>query len=113
MDTAAVPARAEAEAIVHDATRRYFAERHRRVRGFVDRHFSMRGTLALHRRALGWDIARAPLNLSLALPQAGMLAASATARRIGAKRLKQHLGARRLLVPTADAGQINWLLPTE
>lgn len=110
---ASLPDRAVAEAIVADATRRFFAARHARVDEFVDRHFSLQGTLALHRHALGWDIARAPLNLSLAVPQAGLLLASAAARRAGAPRLAERLGRRRLLLPTAVADQIAWLLQTE
>jgi hypothetical protein len=105
--------RAVVDAIVDDAIRRFFAERHRRVRGFVDRHFSMRGSLALHRRAIGWDIARAPLNLSMAVPQAGLLLAAAAARRMGAPRVAERLGGRRLLVRTAVAEQIAWLIQTE
>ncbi|MEI4486007.1 DUF6635 family protein [Frigidibacter sp. MR17.14] len=37
-----------------------------RVPGFVARHFSVRGTLRLHRAALGWDLLRAPANTALA-----------------------------------------------
>ena len=47
----------------------YFAERRARVSPFVRAHFSLPGTLALHRAALGWDILKAPLNLTLAAPQ--------------------------------------------
>lgn len=35
------------------------------VRGFVRARFGLRGTLALHRAALGWDLLRAPVNVSL------------------------------------------------
>lgn len=35
------------------------------VRGFVRARFGLRGTVALHRAALGWDLLRAPLNVSL------------------------------------------------
>jgi hypothetical protein len=43
------------------------AERDRAlVAGFVARHFSLAGTLRLHRRALGLDLLRAPANVALA-----------------------------------------------
>src|SRR5665213_2261684 len=45
-----------ARAAVESGIRRYFADRRTRVRPFVDRHFSLSGTLALHRAALGPDI---------------------------------------------------------
>ena len=42
------------------------ASRDAAVRAFVRRHFGLRGSLRLHRAALGWDLLRAPLNVSLA-----------------------------------------------
>ena len=42
------------------------ASRDAAVRGFVRRHFGLRGSVRLHRTALGWDLLRAPLNVSLA-----------------------------------------------
>jgi hypothetical protein len=59
---------AEARAIVAHATRRYIAARHARVEGFVDRHFSLIGSLRLHRQAPGLDLVRAPANVLLMLP---------------------------------------------
>jgi hypothetical protein len=108
-----LPDRGGAVAIVDDAAQRFFRDRHERVTGFVDRHFSLRGTLRLHRKALGWDMARAPLNLSLAMPQASLLLAAAAARRIGAHDAAAVLARRRLLLPTAVATEIGWLLQTE
>lgn len=35
------------------------------VRAFVRARYGLRGTFALHRAALGWDLLRAPLNVSL------------------------------------------------
>src|SRR5262245_45391658 len=57
-----------AGSIVDRAAERYFAERRRRVDAFVDRHFSVTGALALHRKALGADMIKAPLNVFLAVP---------------------------------------------
>lgn len=42
------------------------ASRDAAVRAFVRRHYGIRGSLRLHRTALGWDLLRAPLNVSLA-----------------------------------------------
>lgn len=46
----------------------YIAERRRRVDGFVLRHFSVPGTLALLRRTFVKDLAKYPINFFLALP---------------------------------------------
>ncbi len=103
---------APARAAVASGARRYFAERRARVGPFVDRHFSLRGTLALHRRALGWDIARAPLNLSLAGPQVAARLGAMAADRLGAPRVARAL-RRPLLLETAVAREIEWLVRTE
>jgi hypothetical protein len=99
-------------AAVAEGTRRYFAERRSRVRPFVRRHFTLSGTLALHRVALGWDIARAPLNLFLAVPQIILRLAAASARRLGAPGLASKLPTD-LLLTTDVVRQITWLIDTE
>ena len=104
--------RALAQAAVEAGTRGYFAARRQRVGPFVDRHFSMRGTLRLHRVALGWDIARAPLNLSLAVPQVVARLGALAASRLGAVRVARALG-RPLILETAVAREIVWLVNTE
>ena len=101
-----------AQAAVEAGTRGYFAARRQRVGPFVDRHFSMRGTLRLHRVALGWDIARAPLNLSLAVPQVVARLGALAASRLGAVRVARALG-RPLILETAVAREIVWLVNTE
>lgn len=96
--------------IVDDGVRRYFADRRQRVGPFVDKNFSLRGSLSLHREALGWDIARAPLNLAMAAPQVGLLVASHAARKLGAPRLATELGSKRLVVHTAVGKELAWRL---
>jgi hypothetical protein len=46
----------------------YFRCCHQRVPALVDAHFSLRGTISLHRHALGWDLLIAPVNFLLGLP---------------------------------------------
>ena len=92
---------------------RYYAERRSRVGPFVDRHFCLSGTARIHRAALGWDIARAPANLVLAGPQAGLKAAAAAARALGATKVGDALGSRDLLLKTAVAREVEWLIRTE
>ena len=99
-------------AAVDPGTRRYFAGRRARVDPFIDAHFSLRGTLRLHRAALGWDVAKAPLNLALAAPQVAMLLSARAAERFGAKRAATAL-RRRILLQTAVAREIEWLVVTE
>ena len=64
---------AVAREIVAGAVDRYLNETRARIVPFVDGHFSFRGALALHRRAIGWDLVRAPVNVVLAVPQVLLL----------------------------------------
>jgi hypothetical protein len=100
-----------ARAAVEQGARSYFANLRARITPFVDTHFTMAGTLKLHRAALGWDIARAPINLSLALPQALMQLGG---KIIGprAPRLAARL-RRPIVLQTRVARELDWLIHTE
>lgn len=100
-------------AIVREAAHRYIASRRERIDGFVDRHFTLRGTLVLHRRAVGWDLVRAPANLFLAGPALAVKVASWGARRAGSHRLAAWFARRRILLATDLAREIEWLVATE
>ncbi len=101
------------DSIVRDGIRRYFATRRERVGGFVDRHFSLRGTMSIHRAALGFDILRAPANLLLAVPQTAMKAVGAAAGRLGAGRLSHYAAGHNLLLRTEVARRIETLIRGE
>jgi hypothetical protein len=108
------PAQQElARAIVRDAAQRYIASRRERVDAFVGRHFTLAGTLALHRRAIGWDLLRAPANLFLTGPALALKLVSWTASRTGSPRLAAWLARRRLLLETDVAREVEWLVATE
>src|SRR5438874_18376 len=102
-----------ASAIVRDAVRRYIESRRGRIEAFVDRHFTIAGALALHRRALGWDLLRAPANLFLAGPALAVKLLAWAARRAGMERVAAWLAGRRLLLQTEVAREIEWLVATE
>jgi hypothetical protein len=102
--------RAYAKQIVEDGVRRYFAACRDRIRPFIDRNFSLRGSIGLHRAAVGWDIARAPLNLTMAAPQVGLLLAARAANRLGARRTAARLRGRQLVVHTAVGRELAWRL---
>lgn len=101
-----------ARAAVEDGARRYFAARRQRIGPFVDRNFSFTGSLALHRAAFGWDIARAPANLTLAAPQIALQLGARAARRLGATRAGDLLD-RKILLETDVGQEIEWRIMTE
>jgi len=108
-----LPARAALEQAVRAGIARYIAARRARVRPFVNRHFSLRGSLALHRHALGWDVLRAPANLLLGLPHSLLQLTGAGASLLGARRFGRALQRRSLLLPTAVAEEVARLLQIE
>src|SRR6266567_3091692 len=101
------------ETIVTEAARLYFESRRSRVNAFVDKHFSLLGSLALHRKALGWDVLRAPANVALAVPYISTKLTAGIAGRLGAKRVSRFLASRRILLETAVGREIEWLVLTE
>jgi hypothetical protein len=108
----AAPQRDLAITAVEAGARRYFADRRLHIKPFIDAHFSLPGTLALHRSALGWDIARAPLNLSLALPQLAMQIGAKAAAHLGANKTAALL-KQSILAETSVSREIEWLIHTE
>jgi hypothetical protein len=98
---------------VETGIHRYIAARRERVPAFVDRHFSLRGSAAMHRAAIGLDLLRAPANLLLAGPHAGMKAAGLLAHRLGRQRVARTIEAHSLLLRTDVSRRIEWLMLTE
>jgi hypothetical protein len=103
----------DARRIVADAGRRYFESRRSRVDAFVDRHFSLAGSAAIHRKAVGWDMLKAPANIALAVPQLATKLAAAGAKAMGAERTSAFLGSRNLMFDMAVGQEIEWLIITD
>ena len=87
-------------------TRAEFDAARGRIDGFVARHFSFRGALGLHRRALGGDLLRAPLNVFLAPLHALTRLAGFLCRLCGARRAADWLGARGFILTTRVAAEV-------
>ncbi|WP_340108184.1 DUF6635 family protein [Pikeienuella sp. HZG-20] len=103
----------EVRAAVVAAARRYFDERRARVDGFVDQWFTIRGSLRLHRHALGWDIARAPANLALAPVFASARLTAALAAAAKRRRTAGWLRSRRIMLETAVMREVRRLILVE
>src|SRR5687767_680659 len=96
-----------------EAIRRYCDGCRGRIDSFVERRLSWRATLSTHRRALGLDLVRAPLNALLAVPLM-------TARKAASwMNLMGWFGAERALT-TLPSGlrtdcerEVDWLTRTE
>jgi hypothetical protein len=104
---------AGARRVTDAAIGRYFEGRRAKVDAFVDHHFSIAGTLRIHRAALGWDMLRAPANVLLAVPTAAIKLSAVVARKSGAVRAGDWLDNRSILFRTAVDREIEWLIHTE
>jgi hypothetical protein len=102
-----------AQAIFRDIARRYLASRRECVDPFVDQHFSLVGTLRLHRRAIGWDLLRVPANLLLSPVTLAVSVASRIVARLGFARMATWLDRHRPYSDTAVAREVSWLVMTE
>ena len=104
-----------AREIVEAAIERYLTADHDRIVPFVDNHFSFSGAWDLHRRSIGWDLARAPANVVLAIPRLGLHMGSGLARRAGWQNLdgKLHGWGQKLIFETDVARELDWLIRTE
>ena len=104
---------ATAERIFREAAETYIASRRARIGSFVKSHFGPTGAFRVHRKALGWDLLRAPGNLLLAVPHILIRITEAAARRFGARRSADWIGARSILLKTDVEREIEWLVFTE
>ena len=93
--------------------RGYFAARRGRVEGFVARHLTWPGTLALHRAALGRDILRAPANLVLSPALVGLRGAAWLCARLRLRRAAGWLGSRPILMRSAVSARLEAALLAE
>lgn len=100
--------RAALERAVAAGIRRYCDERRARIAPFVAETYGWRGALGLHRRALGWDLARGPANLALSVPFVASRLAAAGARGLGRQETARWLTSRRLFLTTDVAREVEW-----
>jgi hypothetical protein len=84
-----------------------FSSQRQRVDAFVTATFSWRGTLRLHRPALGWDLLRAPANVALAPLQLAVRLLVSVLALVGARRLAAWLEPRPVFLPTAVARRLD------
>jgi len=103
----------QARQIVDEAAARYCAARRAKIDDFVDRTFSLSGTLKLHRRALGWDLLRSPANLALSAPHLAARVSAGLARYAGLTPAADWLDSRRYFLQTDVARELEWRLFTE
>jgi hypothetical protein len=91
----------------------YITSRRARIPGFIDRHFSFRGALALHRKTFGRDFYKHPVNLLWSLPVALGKGAADLLEKAGAKRTATWLNRLPRGIPTVLQQELQWLIYTD
>lgn len=101
------------EALLAGAARRYVASRRERVEPFCARHFSLKHAWRLHRRALGHDLWKSPVNALWAGPYFLSQGASAVSGKLGLKAVSRRLSQLPPGFQTAVMREVEWLIYTE
>jgi len=105
---------AEARTVIEAAAARYVEGCRERLDPFIDRHFSLRGSLRLHRHAVGWDLLRAPFNVVVAIPQLAAHILAAGGRRTKLTRpAAERLARINLFLTTRVGREVGWLIMSD
>src|ERR671922_2017896 len=91
----------------------YITSRRARIPVFIDRHFSFRGALALHRKTFGRDFYKHPVNLLWGLPAALVKGAADLLEKAGAQRTVQWLHRMPRGIPMVLHKELQWLIYTD
>ncbi|QXP88307.1 hypothetical protein KW113_05790 [Methylococcus capsulatus] len=91
----------------------YIESRKAKIPGFVAQHFSFRGAWEMHKKTLGRDYYRIPVNLLWSLPAFLSHSTAAIAQKLGAKDLACRLRKVPSGLPTALQSELNWLIHVE
>ena len=91
----------------------YITSRRARIPAFIDRHFSVRGALALHRKTFGRDVYKHPVNLVWGVPVALAHGTAALLDKAGAHRAATWLHRMPQGLSTALHQELQWLIYTD
>lgn len=113
----AVPPSALSADVVSDvldqAVQRYAESRRQRIPEFVFRTYGWKGAAGLHRKALGWDLFRAPANIVLSGATGMARVGGLAARSLGARRTGERLGKFQFLLETDVGREVVWRLHSD
>ena len=91
----------------------YIRSRKEKIPEFVNHNFSFKSAVKLHKKALGKDLYKAPLNVIWSLPMIAVKSLSFLLNRVGEKRVSSALNQIPQGFETAIQKEINWLIYTE
>jgi len=98
---------------INRAINRYIEQRYAKIPGFVKKYFSFKGALRLHRKALGADLYKGPLNISWSVPYVILKATAAIFKKAGSKRIPALFARVPHGFETNVQKEVKWLIYTE
>ena len=101
------------ETAVSKAIQEYIDSRKDKIPGFVKKHFSFPGALALNRKAIGSDLYKAPLNVIWLPPYTMLKASSALLKKVGFQRVSSRIENMPMGFTTDVQKEVTWLIFTE
>ncbi len=101
------------ETAVSKAIQEYVDSRKDKIPGFVKKHFSFPGALALNRKAIGSDLYKAPLNVIWLPPYTVLKASSALLKKVGFQRISSRIENMPMGFTTDVQKEVTWLIFTE
>ena len=101
------------ETAVSKAIQEYIDSRKDKIPGFVKKHFSFPGALALNRKAIGSDLYKAPLNVIWLPPYTVLKASTALLKKVGFQRISSRIENMPMGFTTDVQKEVTWLIFTE
>ena len=100
------------ETAVSKAIQKYVDSRKDKIPGFVKKHFSFPGALALNRKAIGSDLYKAPLNVIWLPPYTVLKTSSALLKKVGFQRISSRIENMPMGFTTDVQKEVTWLIFT-
>ncbi|MDZ7332370.1 MAG: hypothetical protein ONB13_05730 [candidate division KSB1 bacterium] len=91
----------------------YIQSRREKVPKFVNKHFSLRGALRLHKKVIGSDLYKGPLNISWSVPYSILRAGATIMNKAGKNRLQRWIEQLPPGFETNVQKEVKWLIYTE
>ncbi len=98
---------------VEQGIERYIRSRKAKIPDFVNRHFSFKGALRLHQKALWKDLYKVPLNIVWIVPALIIRTSSYLSYKFGAAKIARLLNRLPAGFETEVQKEINWLIYSE
>ena len=105
--------RRQVDQAINRAIDRYIESRRVKIPEFVNKYFSVKGALRLHKKALSSDLYKSPINIFWALPYTGLKATASLLKKAGNKKIPRLLEKLPRGFETNVQKEVRWLIYTE